>query len=581
MTQPNSQNTQGESSPYFGMRALLLTRVSTPAQIKMYGHSYQEKEIRKKLIEPLGLQLDEEKHIIHDTYSGLEYRYREALDIILAMAERGEFDVLCMDVLDRGLGRKALARELFRLQLRQLGVRILTTDPHDHADDDSLEGQMMRLLRGYKSEEEINDFVRRTMGGKRTKAEGDETKGRPPRIIGQGHRRYGYKFIRDDRGKVIGVELNEDVILVDSEGTKWTEVKVVIFIFESAANGVPYKEIARILNTKGIPSLYATLGIKMKTATGTPFWQAAVISRMIWNSLYYGEDREFKTKMLEKVPGKKYPPRQQTSEEDQIIVPVPAIVSKELALEAQERAKRNKALASRNNSNSQESLLRCGLAKCGYCGGNMVHTRDRRHSGYATYNCNRHKIYYKRCETGCFIPANQLHGAAWVKAIQLIQDPKEVDEMVAKYKTADPTAKRRETINKTLADIRAEQKNVENNLKSLAKQGILDAKVAVVLTGQLKDLEKQEQYWEEELRKDVDIHAKWEKLQKRLNEFHERCAKWREKLNDPQFIPPDDFKREAFDFFGITAICYRSDIKPRVKIQVRPPTIVSLLSRPE
>ncbi len=135
MTQPNSQNTQGESSP---------------AQIKMYGHSYQEKEIRKKLIEPLGLQLDEEKHIIHDTYSGLEYRYREALDIILAMAERGEFDVLCMDVLDRGLGRKALARELFRLQLRQLGVRILTTDPHDHADDDSLEGQMMRLLRDYK-----------------------------------------------------------------------------------------------------------------------------------------------------------------------------------------------------------------------------------------------------------------------------------------------------------------------------------------------------------------------------------------------------------------------------------------------
>ena len=75
---------------YRGMRALLLTRVSTAPQDEMYGHSWQESQVRKLLIEPLGLQLDEERHIIRDTYSGLEYRYRKALDDILTMAQDHE-----------------------------------------------------------------------------------------------------------------------------------------------------------------------------------------------------------------------------------------------------------------------------------------------------------------------------------------------------------------------------------------------------------------------------------------------------------------------------------------------------------
>src|ERR1700749_3668310 len=66
---------------YRGLRAVLLTRVSSPGQ----EHAAQERVVRRKLIEPLGLLLDEERHLIHDTYTGLEYRYREALDTILRM----------------------------------------------------------------------------------------------------------------------------------------------------------------------------------------------------------------------------------------------------------------------------------------------------------------------------------------------------------------------------------------------------------------------------------------------------------------------------------------------------------------
>src|SRR2546421_1621484 len=217
----------GNRPDYQGMRGLLLTRVSTEEQAKKYSHDAQERKIRQLLIEPLDIRImDEERHIVHDTYTGLEYRYRQALEDILEMAERGEFDVLCMDVLDRGLGRKALAREMFRMQLREFGVRILTTQESDHADDDSLEGQIMRFFKGYKAEEEVNDFVRRTRDGKREKALGNEYKGIPQQIIGTGDRLYGYKFALNEKGVRVGYTLNLDVIFVDEDGTEWTEVTV-------------------------------------------------------------------------------------------------------------------------------------------------------------------------------------------------------------------------------------------------------------------------------------------------------------------------------------------------------------------
>src|SRR5438445_775819 len=114
-----------QNRDYRDKRALMLLRVSTPSQEEMYGWHSQEKEIRQKLIGPLGLKLDEERHVIRDTYTGLEFRERPALTRILEIAERGEIDVLVMDVLDR-LGRKGLPREIFRMQLREKRVRILT-----------------------------------------------------------------------------------------------------------------------------------------------------------------------------------------------------------------------------------------------------------------------------------------------------------------------------------------------------------------------------------------------------------------------------------------------------------------------
>src|SRR6266567_1811060 len=95
---------------YRGKRAVILLRVSTEEQEKKYGLPSQLRSVREKVVNPLGVRiLDEEKHIIRDIYTGMEFREREALTKILEMAKRREFDVLIMDVLDR-LGRVGLPR---------------------------------------------------------------------------------------------------------------------------------------------------------------------------------------------------------------------------------------------------------------------------------------------------------------------------------------------------------------------------------------------------------------------------------------------------------------------------------------
>ncbi|HEY1352106.1 MAG TPA: recombinase family protein [Ktedonobacteraceae bacterium] len=274
---------QPEYEKYRGLRTLILTRVSGQAQAKKFGHPAQERKVREDITSPLMQHVID---VIHCTYTGLEYQYNEALDRILRMAENHEFDVLGMEVLDRGLGRKSVAREMYRMQLRDLGIHILTTEPSDHSDDDSFEGLAARLRKGLKAEEEILDMVRRTTNGRREKALGNPDEGIPPQVVGTGIPHYGYKHVRNNKGTCIGYELNHDVIYVDGDGVQWTEVKIVIFIFESVADGVSLTRIAAILNEKGIPTAFASKGVKFKHLKEEPRWQRANVGRLMRDTAY-------------------------------------------------------------------------------------------------------------------------------------------------------------------------------------------------------------------------------------------------------------------------------------------------------
>jgi DNA invertase Pin-like site-specific DNA recombinase len=566
---------------YRGLRALLLTRVSTGSQ----SHDAQERIIRDMLIDLLDLQLDEERHVLHSTYTGLEYRYHEALDEILRMAERHEFDVLCLDVLDRGLGRKGVSREVFRGQLRELGIHILTTEPSDHSDDDSLEGQLMRLLKGYKAEEEVNDFVRRSKNGMRYKALGDPEKGIPPKVIGNTSRLYGYKYVLNEKGQRVSLEPNYDVVKIDRKGVAWTEVRVMIFMFRCAKHRIPMWRIAKRLNTLGIPSPSASKGLKI-TSKGvqaeTIVWQVSLISRMLRNPSYSGKYivNKFRTT---KIPGRKWRQYTPTPLEERIIVPIPAIVSEEMQEEVIENLERNRKNSKRNSKLAELALLRGGLGKCGHCGRNLA--LQVRYNYYHALPKDQPPVMFYRCGTkssgtqnycpGCYIKASILDKAIWEKALEIIHDPSIVNEAIESKKTSDPTAGRRKQINKALKELEEERNNLQANLLFMTKEKLIDRDTAATFGKRLKEIEKLVLEYQSELLDDNRMHQEWERAQREIEKLHKKCADMREKLRDPNYEPDYQTKRDLIELFGITATVwdqkhYKVEASPsKIMLQLR------------
>jgi site-specific DNA recombinase len=550
---------------YNGKRALMLLRVSTAIQEEMYGWPSQERSVREKLLEPLSLRLVK---TIKDTYTGLEFRERKALEEILRMAQGKEFDVLVMDVLDR-LGRKGLLREIYRMQLREFGIHVLTTDPNDHADDDTLMGEMTRLIRGYVAEEELNNIRRRTMNGRRERAE-------EGKLLGASTPLYGFMYpITEqgvDRTRYI---LNDVVFYVDTSGYEWTEVKVVLFFFEGVVQGRTIRGMATELIER-----------EVKTRKGKD-WCISTISNILRNPFYYGKGYVFKERLLEeRMPGKNRKKRERRPLDERIWLPdgvVPAIITQELFEQTQGVLRQNQENASRNNAHPEESLLRAGLAKCGYCGSNLTvhHTKDRpdRHEkATAYYYCS---LARNRVRTPCKHHATLtriLDDTAWQAALEIIANPKLVDEQVQARRTQDPTAGRRKQITTKLAEIRRDQTAMRKNLSDLIRKKQVDAGTQTFLTSQLKELAEQETRNLDLLSQEENLQEKWRQVEEKITELHQFCAEMREKLDDPTYIPPFKKKREILKFFGITAILWGTDHEPRYKIEANPPSIVSTLS---
>ncbi len=91
-------------------------------------------------------------------------------------------------------------------------------------------------------------------------------------------------------------------------------------------------------------------------------------------------------------------------------------------------------------------------------------------------------------------------------------------------------------------------------------------------------LGQQEQEALSQIADEQALQEKYSKLQQRIAEFHQQCQEWREKLDDPQFTPSFQFKRDALQFFGMSVTVWKQGTEPRYGINIDLPQIVELLS---
>jgi site-specific DNA recombinase len=525
------------------IRGAAYIRISDMKQEKNYSIAFQREKILTYFREQ-GIQIRED-HIFIDTYTGKVWRQRKDLQKCLAAAKRHEFDVLGLYKLDR-LSREPDDQIILREQFQYYGVKIVTLDPEEHSDDDSLAGEIVRRVYAWKAKIERQDIVQRTQDGLRQRV--DEGRLLPGRKA-----LYGYKWM--------------DIILTDEDG-KETIVpkayyviheehgKIVVRIFRMARDGMSLRSIAFSLTSESIP-----------TPDGKKLWRYQSVSNILRNPYYIGKAAVYKTKS-EFIPGEGQRKTCRT-EDEWVYLPegtVPALIDEETFYAVQMQLELNKKNSPRNNPHPQDTLLRCGMAVCGTCGHNLgVDRGPSRGKTRVRYRCPRAHKGYGECNAAPDIAASILDSLVWKEAVTFIRNPSKLEENLAKQKTSDPTKDELAVIDNLLADVISRIKNITSTIEITPPSDGRD-----LLLLRLDELATAKKDFEN--KRDLILREKinWADEQSALDDFKEWCSTVRGKFDNPDYTPTYDEKRNALERLGLLVYVYPPTHKPRIQVKTRP-----------
>ena len=412
--------------------AVIYARVSSDKQKDENSIASQTAALRE-FAQQHGFAVPDEWVIEDEGYSGATL-IRPGLEKVRDLAAEGQIDAVLVYSPDR-LSRKyayqvLLLEELARNDVRTLFVKApQTTTPED---------QLLVQFQGMIAEYERAQILERSRRGKRHRA----MQGVVNVLCGAP---YGYRYIRkSDRGPA-AYEIIE------------VEAAVVRMIYEHyTVRGLSIGGITRLLNAQGVP-----------TRKRVSRWERSVVWAILRNPAYKGTACFNKTKLaprqritrpirLRGGMASRESAKQDRPREEWIEIPVPAIITEECFVLAQERLHANKVNAPRRTVTP--SVVQ-GLVACRKCGYALYRTSTR---------TSARKIYYYRClgsdrwrYLGGAVcnsrPVRQdlLDELVWREVINLLEDPTliqgELDRRLSVARDANPTKQREEVLRLELA----------------------------------------------------------------------------------------------------------------------------------
>ncbi len=373
------------------MRVHIYARVSTDAQAeKGYSLATQLAACRKKAEEAGATYIVEH---VDDGYSGADLD-RPHLNELRREVLTGKVDVIiCFDP-DR-LSRNLTHQLIITQEIDKSGAKLIFISG---TYENTADGRLFYALRGAISEFEREKIKERTVRGKRGKAHSGK--------IVMNANPTGYEW--DDENSMY--RPNEDAVLVRR-------------LFQMALNGMSISNMAKCLNSEGIPSPRNSI------------WQPATISRILKNSLYCGEAVQFR-QMREKQDGK-YITRIRPAEE-WLIVHCPPIVERKDFDNVQAKIAQNKQFSLRN---TKHTYLLQNIVKCGICGKAMYVALHGHRKYY--YVCSSQR---RKAQTGQQACSNRgvqvavLDEAVWNLMKELAFKPDDIKKLLAEKKIRTDSA---------------------------------------------------------------------------------------------------------------------------------------------
>jgi site-specific DNA recombinase len=511
----------------------------------------QEKAIRE-YIEQHGYDF-EEKHMYPEAMTAYLKPYHERpifMEVITA-AKRREYDVLVVTEYSR-LSRRQIEQAIIIDLLQKYGVRVESITENF---DDSPIGIFMRNVFAFIAEVEREKTFWRTARGMRDRIITGQV------LSGRGAPMYGYQWVDTNDYSRAYYELNLEIICV-IDGEAWTEVKVVVYIFDLTLSGHSIKAIARRLTDLGIP-----------TRRGKLYWQPGTVGHILANEAYTGIARGFRWKRDAKKGKNGYSVHR--PEEEQIALPdgvIPRIIDPDVFKTVSEQLARNKAEAARNNKWPKDVLLR-GRVRCGVCNAKLriknQHGGDHGQLRLNRYLCDKQIGVVKHSVN---IGAKTLDSAAWDFAMEYIINPCLIRERVEELRKQARVVIDAESVEKIVTGIRKKLRNL-----SLLAQESTDDDTLDSIKALMHDLERQKHEAEGMLFEVVEEEEKMKEINTEIDRFEAWAKTVRQFFLDPEYVPSYDEKILAVKILGVQAKVYPVDAPKRYELTVGPPSIVSLL----
>jgi len=400
---------------------------------------------------------------------------RPGLEALRDLAAEGQIAATLVYSPDR-LSRKYAYQVLLSEELSRCGVELIFLKAPAGATP---EDQLLVQFQGMIAEYERAQIAERCRRGKKHMAQQggvNVLSGAP----------YGYRYVKKSDTSTAFYEVNE------------TEARVVRMMFEVyTQQGLSINAIARLLNER-----------RIATRTGKGRWERSTVWGMLRNPAYrgtacYGKtEQRLRQRVTRPLRQRKALPSRDVGGHERpraewIEIPVPALVSEEMFVLAQEQLEKNKHHSPRR---TVEPTLLQGLLVCEQCGYGLYRTST---------HTSKQKLNYYRCIgsdgyrrlngpvcTNRPVKQDYLDQFVWSEIIRLLEDPgliqTEIDRRREAAKKADPLRKREE-------ELRREQARAEKSSERLVtayQEGLLTLSQ---LRQRMPPLQKQTQAVESEL----------------------------------------------------------------------------------
>jgi site-specific DNA recombinase len=383
----------------------IYARVSGDQQVQQATIASQETALREAVSSD-GLSLTEEHCFIDDGFTGTTLE-RPALERLRDLAYLGAFHTLYVHSPDR-LARRYAYQVLLVEELEQCGVEVVFLN---HAIGVSPEDQMLLQMQGMFAEYERAKILERTRRGRRHAAQRGLVS-----VLNAAP--FGFRYVsKQQGGGVASYEIVPEKAAIVRQVFAWV-----------GCDRLSLGEVRRRLQQQGTSS-----------PQGKPWWDRTTLWEMLKNSAYVGRAVFGKTRVGPRRPalrpqrGHAKTSRQpyamyRTLPEEQITIPVPALVSEEsfAAVQQQLAANLQRVSTRRRGAHLLQGLIECGC--CGYAYyGQRTSRRTAEGKPYVYYRCTGMDGYRfggeRVCQLNSPVRADCLDEAVWNDVCELLRQP--------------------------------------------------------------------------------------------------------------------------------------------------------------